>query len=131
MKNLLLLNILLVIFFVLACSPETPPQPKSDYEIYSNPITSATKYHFFLEKKSATAYKLIQGMDYLSPNVTTLKVGEATTPAFTINLSNDGSEYTVGIVAENSAGFYSGMGVAIGTVGVVPSAPGGIGLRKK
>lgn len=127
MKKILLLSAIILLIFVVNCNG----QPKSDYEIYSSPVTGAAKYHFFLEKKSAAAYQLIQGMDYLSPDVTILKVGEATTPVFTVNLSNDGSEYTVGIVAENSAGYYSGMGVSIGTVGVVPSAPGGVGLRKK
>jgi hypothetical protein len=127
MKKILLFAVIMLLMFIVNCNG----QPKSDYEIYSSPVTGAAKYHFFLEKKSAAAYKLVQGMDYLNPNVSTLKVGEATTPVFTINLNNDGSEYTVGIVAENSAGYYSGMGVAIGTVGTVPSVPAGIGLRKK
>lgn len=127
MKKILLLVSIILLLFVVKCNG----QPKSNYEIYSNPVTGAVKYHFFLEKKSASAYKLVQGMDYLSPDVTTLKVGEATTPVFTVNLNNDGSEYTVGIVAENSVGYYSGMGVAVGNVGTIPSTPGGVGLRKK
>ncbi len=118
---------IMVTILIIACQA----QPKSDYELYGNTVTGAVKYHFFLEKKSATAYKLTQGMDYLSPSVNNLKVGESTTPVFMVNLANDGSEYTVGIVAENSAGYYSGMGVAVGTVGISPAAPGGVGLRKK
>jgi hypothetical protein len=127
MKKQLILVSLLALIFVINCNG----QPKTNYEVYSNTVSSGAKYHFFLEKKSATAYKLIQGMDYLSPNVVALKVGEATTPVFTVNLGNDGSEYTVGVVVENAGGYYSGMGVAVGTVGVVPPAPGGVGLRKK
>jgi hypothetical protein len=122
--------IILVMVFMIACSPDTPPQPKTNYDIYSGSITGATKYHFFLEKKSATAYHLVQGADYLSPTLAAYKVGEASTPTFMVNLTNDGSEYTVGVVAENSAGFYSGLGVATGTVGLVPTTPAGVGLRK-
>lgn len=129
MKNILFLLLTGLLFF--ACSPETPPQPKADYETFSNPITGASKYIFFLEKKSAVAYKLVAGMDYLAPDVAALKIGESATPVFTINLINDGSEYTVGVVAQNAAGFYSGMGIATGIVGVVPQTPGGVGLRKK
>jgi len=117
--------------FALIMFPNCSAQPKGDYEIYCNVIPIATKYHFFLEKKSAIIYKLITGMDYLSPNVSTLKVGESATPTFTVNLINDGSEYTVGVVIQNSAGFYSGMGISTGLVGAVPVSPIGVGLRKK
>lgn len=120
----------LVVIFLIAVSA-CNGQPKSNYEIYSSGVTGAVKYHFFLEKKSANPYKLIQGMDYLNPSVTSLKVGESASPVFEVNLPNDGSEYAIGIVAENSAGFYSGMGVAIGTAGIVPSIPAGVGFRKK
>lgn len=123
----ILMILFTVVFLVIACNA----QPKNDYEIYSGAVTGATKYHFFLEKKSSSPYKLVQGMDYLSPDVSALKVGTSTNPVFTVNLTNDGSEYTVGVVAENTAGFYSGMGVAIGTVGVVPTTPAGVGFRKK
>jgi hypothetical protein len=120
-----LLSVLFVLFLVVACNA----QPRSDYEIYSNPVVGATKYHFFLEKQSTNPYQLIQEMDYHT--VMPLKVGEGTTPVFTINLANDGSEYSVGVVAEDSQGFYSGMGVGIATIGKVPLTPALIGLRKK
>ena len=68
-------------------------------------------------------------MDFYS--VLDLKIGESTSPTFTILLDNDNSEYTVGVVAENIAGYYSGMGVATGKVGSVPQSPGGVGFRKK
>jgi len=126
MKKLVLV-ILATMFYVVACNG----QPKDNYEIYSSVVPEAVKYHFFLEKESANPYQLTQGMDYLSPDVTALKVGESNTPVFTVNLFNDGAEYKVGVVAEDLAGFYSGMGTAIGIVGETPSIPGTVGFRKK
>lgn len=117
--------LLFVLVYVVACNA----QPKSDYELYSNPVSGATKYLFFLEKQSGGSYQLTEGMDYLS--VTHLQVGEASTPVFTVNLDNDGSEYKVGVVAVDADGIYSGMGTGIGSVGDVPNAPAGVGLRKK
>ena len=122
MKTLI---VVFVLGFIVACNA----QPRSDYEIYSNPVVGATKYHFFLEKKDANPYSLVQEMDYHS--VMALKVGEGATPVFTVDLLNDGSEYSVGVVAEDSQGFYSGMGVGIATIGKVPLTPALIGLRKK
>lgn len=117
------------LFFILIASCNA--QPKSDYEIYSTPVIGASKYYFFLEKKSAASYKLVQGADYLSPDLTSLKIGEASSPSFTVSLPNDGSEYAVGIVAVNSAGFYSGLGVFVGSTGYVPNIPAGVGFKKK
>lgn len=128
MKLLYFFIVLLVLIAVTKCNG----QPKSEYEIYGDTVSSASKYLFFLEKKSGQSYKLQENMDYLSPvNVSYLKIGEATTPTFTVLLDNDGSEYKVGIVAETISGFYSGMGTAIGIVGTAPTKPGGVGLRKK
>jgi len=42
--------------------------PRSEYEAYSNIVTGTATYHHFLEKKSASPYKLVQGMDYLDRN---------------------------------------------------------------
>jgi len=125
---LLMVLIMLTVSFV-NCNG----QPKNDYEIASNSVVGATKYHFFLEKKAPVLpYKLQQGMDYLSPvNVTVLKIGESATPSFIVqDLDNDGSEYRVGIVAENSQGFYGGMGTNTGSVGNVPGIPGGVTFIK-
>ena len=72
---------------------ECQGQPKYDYEIYSAPVPDAVKYHFFLEKNTGGTYQLTEGMDYLSPDVTALKVGESDTPIFTVNFDNDGAEY--------------------------------------
>lgn len=125
----LILSLLLVLIYIVACNG----QPKSNYEIYSNAVPTATKYVFFLEKKSANPYKLVQGMDYitLGADTTILKVGTATIPAFTVNLDNDGSEYKAAIVAVNAVGIYSGMGTVIGNVGTSPAIPSGVGFRKK
>ena len=127
LTSFLVILVAMIAFLNVSCNG----QPKDDYEIYSSPVQDATKYHFFLEKKSANPYQLTEGMDYLSPDVTALKVGESNTPVFTINLNNDGEEYKVGVVAENLAGFYGGMGTAIGVVGTVPVTPGDVGFRKK
>lgn len=125
-------HLVLVLIFVVIAFTSCKGQPKSEYEIYGDTVTSANKYLFFIEKKSAQPYKLQENMDYLSPvNVSYLKIGESSTPIFTVLLDNDGSEYKVGIVAETISGFYSGMGTAIGNVGISPTKPGGVGLRKK
>lgn len=128
MKKLISI-LLLVIIYIVACNG----QPKSNYEIYSSTVPTATKYVFFLEKKTANPYKLVQGMDYitLGADTTILKVGTAAVPLFTVNLDNDGFEYKVAIVAVNASGYYSGMGTAIGTVGTVPGIPTSVGFRKK
>ena len=126
MKKLFLLSFLVsLLAFSLNCNG----QPKSNYEIYSDNVSTAVKYHFFLEKKSAAPYRLTQNMDFFP--ILDLKIGESTNPTFTVLLDNDNSDYAVGVVAENVAGYYSGMGVATGKVGSVPQSPGGVGFRKK
>ena len=122
-----LLTLFAVILFVVACNA----QPKTDYEIATPTIAGVTQYHFFLEKKSASPYKLTEDMDYLSPDVTTLKLGVSSSSVWTINLPNDGSEYKVGVVLENSGGYYSGMSTAVGVVGTVPVKPASVIFRKK
>ena len=128
MKKFILLLSIVMLFTIVNCNG----QPKNDYEFGSQSVAGATKYHFFAEKKPESGnYSLTQGMDYLNPSVASLKVGESTIPLWTINLDNDGSEYRVGVVVENVAGYYGGMGVATGTVGTVPITPAGVFFRKK
>ena len=124
---------LLTIVLFVSCSNNTPGQPRNNYDIEGSVVPGTIKYHFFLEKKSAAPYKLTQGMDYVSlgSDTTTLRVGVAAIPTFTVNLLNDGSEYKMGIVAENITGYYGGMGTAIDTVGIVPGTPVVSGLRKR
>jgi len=122
-----ILTLFAVILFVVACNA----QPKTDYEIATPAVAGVTQYHFFLEKKSASPYKLAEDMDYLSPDVTTLKIGVSSSSVWTVNLSNDGAEYRVGVVLENASGYYSGMSVATGVVGTVPVKPASIIFRKK
>ena len=126
MKKILALIIMAVLF--MACNGNG--QPKDDYDIYGTAVTGATQYHFFLEKKTVEPYRLIQGMDYLAPSVISLKVGQASTPVFTVNLNNDGSEYKVGIVAENSAGFMAVWEQQLKRLELFASTPAGVGLRK-
>lgn len=135
MKKFLALVSLTIIVFTMSCSG----QPKDIYTIANRdangtivPIEGASGYIFFAEKQTPNAnYKLVDGMDYLSPNVVQYQVGAATTPYYDILLVNDGSEYAVGMVALNAADFYGAMGVGIDNVSIVPAKPGGVGLRKK
>lgn len=128
MKKFVLLFSLLMLFAITNCNG----QPKNDYEFGAESVVGATKYHFFAEKKPVTgSYRLTQGMDYLSPSVENLKVGESSLPLWTLNLNNDGSEYRVGVVVENVTGYYGGMGIATGSVGTVPITPAGVFFRKK
>lgn len=122
---------MLVLF--TTCSKDPQAQPRNDYDIEGSVVPGTLRYHIFLEKKSTTPYKLQQGMDYVSlgSDTTTLRVGIASVPRFTVNLLNDGSEYKMGIVAENVSGYYGGMGTAVDTVGIVPGTPVVSGLRKR
>lgn len=130
------LSVLFVLITVIACSA----QPVGNYETFSDPVIGAVKYYSFLEKKSVNPYILTQGMDFRDKNGNGIaEIGDtispisiSTTPVSTSQrLLNDGSEYRVGVVAENSAGFYSAMGIGIGIVGAVPATPINAGLRKK
>lgn len=124
------LGLLVIVFLIVAGSCNG--QPKTNYEITTTSVTGVTKYHYFLEKKPATGnYHLVQGMDYLAPDVTTYKVGESATNSFTVQLDNDGAEYRAGVVFENVAGFYGGMGVVTANVGIVPITPAIVIFRKK
>lgn len=128
MKILINLIVLLTLLF-LSCDYA---QVESDYEIYSNPVENAVSYKFFLEKKPVNGnYTLFQDADYITDNLSSFIVGSNTQPSFTIKLRNDGNEYTVGVVAVDSNGFYSPLSVAVANVGKSPNAPGGVSLRKK
>lgn len=127
MKKALFYLPILFLVFIINCNG----QPRSDYEIVSTQVTGVTQYHFFLEKKSVNAYKLVDNMDYLNPDVTNLKLGVSSSSVWTVNLPNDGAEYRVGVVLENAAGYYSGMSIADGTVGTVPVKPASVIFRKK
>lgn len=129
MKKFFVLLFMLLTVTVINCNA----QPRSDYEIVATSVSGASKYHFFLEKNiGSTPSALTDSMDYLNPDVTYLKIGESSTPIFTVaNLLNDGSEYTVGVVAENAAGYYGGMRTGTGTVGIVPNISAGVTFRKK
>ena len=125
MKSFLSVLLLVSVIFLV----DYHGQPRGEYEIFSDPVPDAVTYHFFLEKESAAEFRLTANMDFIT--VLDLKVGQSANPTFDVQLDNDGSQYAIGVVAENSAGYYSGMGVAVGSVGSVPSVPGGVGFRKK
>ena len=92
-------------------------------------IFAAAVYAIFAQK-DVPAYDLIDGMDYLDPNVTNLQVGTSATPSLDIRLPNDGAEYAVGMVAVDTQGYYGAMGVFIGNINAVPNKPSII-IRKK
>ena len=123
------LYLVLLVFF-LALTQSCDAQPRDEYEIYTDGVAGATQYQYFLEQDLGQTPQLQQDMDYLDPNVISLRVGVSTSPTFTITLLNDNAQYIIGIVAVDSNG-YGPMGVATGQVDKVPLAPGGIGLRKK
>lgn len=127
MKKILAFVFVFTILNTVGCNA----QPKSTYTIkVGEPVAGAVKYHYFLEKKSTTQ-SLTQGMDYLNPNVSNLEIGSNAKTSFDVELKNDGSEYVIGVVAEDSAGYYSAMGIGAGSVGKVPNTPALITLIKK
>lgn len=129
------LGVLITMFLVMILFIACPAQPKSDYEVVFTPTSGAVKHLVFYEEKVVqTGFQLVDGMDYLNPNVSALKITELTDPAssFTISLNNDGKYVVVGVVAVDAAGFYSSMGVsAVTQKGTIPSKPAGIIFRKK
>lgn len=114
------------LLYVVACQG----QPRNEYELYTHSVPTAVKYHYFLEQET-NPYLLQEGMDYMDPNVFHLWVGESPDTAFSIVLDNNGIVYKIGVVAENIAGFYGGMGTAIDTAGIVPATAQMVGMRKK
>jgi len=124
--KILKISLLIIMLFVISCKS----QPKDQYEISCSAINGASKYHFFIEKKSANGYHLVEDMDYLQPDVTNFRVAVSQSPSIVQIFDNDGSYYMVGIVAEDTAGFYGPMGTAEFRVGVTPQKPSAITIRK-
>jgi len=126
MRNFFMILVLFIMVAVISCNA----QPRSNYEIRVEPVVSAVKYHFFLEKKSSSDYRLVEDADYLNPSVIDLKLVTTANVYTVVNLPNDGSEYKVGVVAEDSAGYYSAMATAIVNVGTIPNKPSVITFKK-
>lgn len=123
--------VLISALFVLLNGMSCDAQVKSQYEIGTAPVEGATQYRFFAEKKSTNPYRLVEGMDYVEGKVSNLMLAVSSTPVFVATFDNDGSEYVVGIVAEDAAGYYSAMGTAKGNVGNIPNKPAGVYFRKR
>lgn len=119
--------IAIIVIAVVSCQS----QPRSTYEIQCSIVEGAAKYHFFLEPKSAQPYRLFEDADYIADNLTDLLINTVTTNKTEIVLDNNGKEYMLGVVVENSQGFYSGMKTAIGVVGISPSKPTSLILIRK
>lgn len=127
MKSFLFtLIIILVSVWFYSCNA----QPRSNYEIKTDTLPGITKYHFFLEKKNVNPYHLLEDMDYLNPDVTNFRISASSNNYTVINLTNDGSEYTIGLVVEDSKGYYSAMKTEVVNVGSVPNKPATIIFRK-
>lgn len=122
---------LLILLFMIVVTMSCNGQPTSQYEIVVEAVPNTTQYYYFIEQDLGQTPLLQQDMDYLAPNVTSLQLGVSSSTTWTLTLPNDRSNYILGVVAVDSQGFYSGMGVANGQTFKVPNTPGGIILRKK
>lgn len=125
-----LLSSIIALIFISVIFYSCNAQPRSNYEISTEQISGITKYHFFLEKKSTSPYHLLEDMDYLNPDVTTYEIYSGANNYAIVNLENDGGEYTIGLVVENAAGYYSAMKTAIVNVGTSPQKPAVITFRR-
>ena len=107
MKILMFFSIIL-----LGCSSA---QVQSDYLISFNQHPKAVKYLVFLEQRTDSLFRLKDSIDYLEPiNLSSLKIAELTNSVpVSIKLNNDGKLLRAGVVVEDTAGFYSVMGVSV------------------
>lgn len=124
MKNL----IFFFLSILLGCSSA---QVQSDYLISFNEHPQAVKYLVFIEQRTDSLFQLKDSIDYLEPvNLTSLKIAETTNPIpVTIRLTNDGKLLRAGVVVEDTAGFYSVMGVsAIMRKPVIPDKPAQVNI---
>jgi len=124
----------MAIIFIALITFCTPAQVRSDYDITWGASDGAVKYYVFLEEKVAnTGFQIVDNMDYLDPvNITTLKIGEATSLSYTVRLLNDARYVVAGVVAVDASGFYSVLGAsAVTQKGTIPPKPGAPVLFKK
>lgn len=124
--------IVLLAFLVVSCSSA---QIKSDYQINFQPHPQAVKYLIFLEQKDTPdTFALQDSADYLEPiDLTNYKIAETTTAIpVIISLKNDGKYIKAGVVVEDTAGFYSVMGVSgVFQKGIIPDKPTQISIEKR
>ena len=120
MKKFLI--ILITLIAIVSCKA----QLRSNYVINFNQHPSAAKYLVFLEERQTPiGFALQDSVDYLQPSLLDYKIAETTsaTPVI-VNLKNDGKYIRAGLVVEDSAGYYSVMGVsAVIQKGTIPSKP--------
>lgn len=123
MKYLAIFSIIL-----LGCSSA---QVQSSYLITFENHPEATKYLVFLEQRVDSSFQIQDSVDYLEPvNLSELKIAETTTATpVQITLKNDGKLMRAGVVVEDTAGFYSVMGVsAIIRKPVIPEKPSQVNI---
>lgn len=130
MKKLIIL--LLVTFVVVAC---TSAQIRSDYQINYQQQPEAAKYLIFIEEREVPiGFALQDSVDYLDPiNLLNYKIAETTSALpVIISLKNDGKYVKAGVVVEDTAGFYSVMGVSeVFRKGIIPNKPNEISIEKR
>jgi len=128
MKKLIFL---LVALLTISCNS----QIRSNYTITFDQHPQAAKYLVFIEQRTqSTGFALQDSVDYLEPiDLSYLKIAETTTATpVTISLVNDGKYLRAGLVIEDSAGFYSVMGVSqVFQKGTIPNKPTNIAIIKQ
>ena len=116
----------ILMFFLIILLGCSSAQVQSDYLISFNEHPEAVKYLVFLEQRTDSLFQLKDSIDYLEPvNLSSLKIAEMTNPVpVSLRLTNDGKLLRAGVVVEDTAGFYSVMGVsAILKKPVIPDKP--------
>lgn len=116
----------ILMFFLIILLGCSSAQVQSDYLISFNEHPEAVKYLVFLEQRTDSLFQLKDSIDYLEPvNLSSLKIAEMTNPVpVSLRLTNDGKLLRAGVVVEDTAGFYSVMGVsAILKKPVIPNKP--------
>lgn len=128
MKKILMIVITLIA--VVSCKA----QLRSNYVVNFNQHPQAAKYLVFLEERQTPiGFALQDSVDYLAPSLLDYKIAETTsaTPVV-VNLKNDGKYIRAGVVVEDSAGYYSVMGVSpVIQKGIIPNKPTLITITKQ
>lgn len=123
--------IVLFIIFFMACSNG---QIYSDYQINFSQHPTAVKYFIFFEERDDTNQFLLQdSVDYLEPiDLSELKIAETTSAIpVTIRLKNNGRLIRAGVVVEDTAGYYSVMGVSsIYAKGTIPDKLSNVSITR-
>lgn len=122
--------LILILLFFIGCSSA---QIKSNYLINFLHHPNAAKYIIFFEERPDSNFQLKDSLDYLEPvNLSPYKITELNVPStVSLNLLNDGKFIRAAVVVEDTAGFYSLMGVSpIYKKGLIPPKPSDISITR-